>query len=147
MSDLDGDSFDPVEEVYSRFGGETCGLCRATFTRLAYVALSLARAGVGPTSIARLGSGRPGCDLAIYGDQTAYTVRIELSSDRLSLYGIGLNAYVPPLAPGRLLFEGQDSFRDWFRENNFIRIHENIENQTFAEVDEAFDAQEDAEFQ
>jgi hypothetical protein len=133
--------FDPVEQVYSRYG-ETYGLGRGTFTRLAFLALSLARAGVGPMSIARLGAAGPGCDLVICGRRAVYAVRI--GADRISLR-VGSGGRDNPLAPGRLLFEGRDSFRDWFRVNDLIRIHERIENQAFAELDEIFDAQEDAE--
>jgi hypothetical protein len=145
MSDLGGAYFDPVEEVYSRYG-ETYGLPRPTFARLAFLALSLVRAGVGPATIARLGGAGPGCDLVISGRQNAYRVRIELNPGRLTLYHIGLGARDNPLTPGRLLFEGRDSFRDWHRVNNLIRIGENAENQKLAEADEAFAAEEDAEF-
>ena len=74
----DGSLFDGLEEVHSQYGrGESYGLERQTYARMAQCAIACSRAGVEPSTIRKLANGKPGCDLTLYGSQAAYTIRVE----------------------------------------------------------------------
>ena len=133
--------FDGFEQIHSWERGESFELERATYARLAHLGIACSRAGVEPATIRRLASGKPGCDLALFGANACYTVRV--APPMVTLYAIGLDACHIPLTPGLELFQGEDTFRDWFRVTNMILVHENAPNQTLEEASEAFDAQDD----
>jgi hypothetical protein len=143
--------FDGGEALHSWERGSTFQLEPPTYARMARCALAVARKGVEPSTIAKLRTGKPGCDLVLYGRQVAYTIRvsegkIEGGEMAVTLYFIGLDVRYTPLTPGILLFTGADCFRDWFRVTHEILMSENKEPQTFEEVDESYEATEEPDF-
>jgi hypothetical protein len=142
MNPDDASLFDGVEEVHSCYErGQSYGLERATYARLAHCAIACSRAGVEPSTIKRLSNGRPGADLVLYG-RAAYTIRVEPPT--ISLFVIGLDAKYIPLQPGNLLFQGEDSFRDWFQVTTTILGYglENAEPLTLGDATQAYEASE-----
>ena len=146
--------FDGGEAIHSWERGTTFQLLPPTYARMARCALAVARKGVEPSTIAKLRTGKPGCDLVLYGKQVAYTIRIQEGKNVgenagemvVTLYFIGLDVHYTPLTPGILLFTGADCFRDWFRVTHEILMSENREPQTFEEVSESYEATEEPDF-
>ena len=98
----DGSLFDGLEEVHSQYErGESYGLERQTYARMAQCAIACSRAGVEPSTIRKLTNDRPGCDLTLYGSQAAYTIRVEEGEERfiIRLFVIGLDVKYMPLTP------------------------------------------------
>jgi hypothetical protein len=142
MNNDDTFLFDGIDEVHSDYErGESYGLERATYARLAQCAIACARAGVEPSTIRRLANNKPGCDLVLYG-KAAYTIRV--SPPDIRLFVMGLDAKYIPLTPGELLLEVQDTFDDWFKVMQTILGYrfENAEPLTLGEVHQAFEASE-----
>ena len=138
--------FDGIDEVHSCYErGESYGLERQTYARLAQSAIACARAGVEPSTIRKLANGKLGCDLTLYG-KAAYTIRIEKwpaeDSFIIRLFVIGLDAKSIPLTPGHLVCEGGDTFADWFKITSTILGYafENAEPLTLGDVHSAWDA-------
>ena len=100
----DGSLFDGLEEVHSEYErGESYGLERQTYARMAQCAIACSRAGVEPSTIRKLSNGKPGCDLTLYGRKAAYTIRVAEPVDSetflISLFVIGLDVKHIPLTP------------------------------------------------
>jgi hypothetical protein len=137
--------FDGLEEVHSGYErGESYGLDRSTYARLAHCAITCANAGVEPSTIRRLANNHAGCDLTLYGKETAYTIRVEPDIPLLSLFVIGLDVKYIPLNPGHLVFKGENSFRDWFKITTTILGYafENGEPPTLGDAHRAYEASE-----
>jgi hypothetical protein len=113
MNKLDEVLFDGLEEVHSQYErGQSYGLERESYARLAQCAIACSRAGVEPSTIKHLPDGKPGCDLILYG-KAAYTIRIEPRN--ISLFIMSLDAKHLPLTPGHLICESEDTFPGWFK--------------------------------
>jgi hypothetical protein len=149
----DGSLFDGLEEVHSQYErGESYGLERQTYARMAQCAIACSSAGVEPSTIRQLANGKPGCDLTLYGSQAAYTIRVEEASEDMSsdeafvirLFVIGLDVKYIPLTPGHLVFEAEDTFRNWFKVMTTILGYqfENTEPLTLGDVTQAYEASE-----
>ena len=143
--------FDGGEALHSWERGATFQLEPPTYARMARCALAVARKGVEPSTIAKLRTGKPGCDLVLYGKQVAYTILIQNGKDAqgdmaITLYIENLDIRHTPLTPGHLLFTGSDTFRDWFRITHTILMYENKAPQTLEEVDESYEATEEQDF-
>ena len=139
----DGSLFDGLEEVHSQYErGESYGLERQTYARMAQCAIACSRVGVEPSTIRKLSNGKPGCDLTLYGSQAAYTIRVEEAEEEfvIRLFVIGLDV----MTPGHLVFEGEDTFRNWFTVMSTILGYqfENKEPLTLGEVNQAYEASE-----
>jgi hypothetical protein len=146
--------FDGGEALHSWERGATFQLEPPTYARMARCALTVARKGVEPSTIAKLRTGKPGCDLILYGKQVAYTIRIQEGKNVgenagemvVTLYMVSLDIHYTPLTPGHLIFTGADCFRDWFRVTHTILMYENKEPQTLEEVSESYEASEEQDF-
>ena len=129
--------------------GESFGLERQSYVRMAQCAIACSRAGVEPSTIRNLANDKPGCDLTLYGSQAAYTIRVEESTSAdspeteegfvIRLFVIGLDAKYIPLTPGHLVFTGEDTFRNWFKVMTTILGYqfENPEPLTLGDVTQA----------
>jgi hypothetical protein len=103
--------------------GQSFGLCKATYGRLAQAAISASRfAGIEPSEIRRLDNEQPGCLCTLYGRHSAYHIMVEPRINRVSLSLLPLDASSNKPTE---IFSGQDEFSDWCRiVNTMLRLED-----------------------
>lgn len=111
---MNDDEFFDAAPVAPDERGESFGLCAVCYRRMARCALRAMEYGrVEPVLIRRLLGG--GCELLLYGNIDAYTLRVHSGSTpaRIALYFLPLDSSLS--GPGCELFTGYDEPEDWHR--------------------------------
>jgi hypothetical protein len=112
MNPIADDLFDGLLEINSRLErGQSFGVPKGTYLRLAHASLNVAQCGVEPCSIHILPDGSPGCVVDLFGNVNAYAIEVAI----VPLLRIVLRA--SPLdcaqAQGEEIFSGTDCEADW----------------------------------
>ena len=105
--------FDGQREIKRKLEwGASFGLTKAQYGSLAHIAMgALRQAGVQPAEIQFLPSGAAGCDVILYGNNYAYTVRMERQKQRSTLFALPLDSQLS--GPGCLVYTHRFAASDY----------------------------------
>ena len=126
IDDNNSELFDGATEISHTERGETFGMSKGTYFRMAQTANTAASMGIEPSTIAILPDGLPGCRLVLYGKMHAFQVFVRVREKRAFVDCLAerldekLHAWVP------LISVLPDCDQTWSRALRAMAAAENI---------------------